>query len=341
MIKAIDYRKSQSVKIRASVLFIFLILSFVGVAQNNVYINQYFKAIPAYAPSLNGANDFLDIRVGTRQQWVNLEESPRTYLVSANGILNAKKVNSHRLNSLHVNDLNPYVEKKVKIGLGGHIFDDYTGGMRQLEAMVSGAVHVPVNPTIYVSLGMSGGIYHSRIEKSNFFVLYPTNDQTYQNHLSNDYNNNQFKLTTSLSAHSDQFYISYSLANTLGKSAFENFTDGQTTFESFAHVILGGVMINLGSQVEVIPNVFVRYSDTLPVVIDSGIRLRYAQNPYIGIAYRNTNSIVAMMGLTLKDKLDIGYSYDVLGGNADISAQSHEIVLGLRLFNYGKYTPMW
>ena len=53
-----------------------LLLTHLALGQNNVFIGQYFKIMPAFAPGLTGANNFLDIKTGTRNQWADVEEAP-------------------------------------------------------------------------------------------------------------------------------------------------------------------------------------------------------------------------------------------------------------------------
>ncbi len=313
-----------------------------GSAQNNVFVSQYFKVMPAFAPALNGANDFLDIKTGMRHQWLGYDGAPRTFIFSANGSLNIGDPNKNRYNSLRVNNMRPYQRRGVKIGVGGYLFDDRSGALRQLEALVSGAVHIPMNVKTYLSLGISGGVYSTRLDESNLFVLNPDNDLTYLNYLSNNNQNSQMKLTTGIALYSKRFYFSYSIMKIGGTSELESIANPSYS-TAFTHVALGGLSIDAGPYFEVIPNLYIRHSGTLPTIIDAGFRLRYRQNPYIGFSYRNTNSIIAMFGFTCNDLLDIGYSYETFNAKetSGISATSHEIVLGLRLFNKGKYIPMW
>ncbi len=318
-----------------------MLTSTVLLAQNNVFISQYFKVMPAFAPGLNGANDFLDVRLGTRQQWLNYEGAPRTYLLSVNGTLNPGKSNSNRYNSLRVDNMNPYKQKRTKLGVGGYVFQDQSGALSQLEALVSGAVHVPVAGKAYASLGISTGIYHTSLELGDVFVLDPTNDLTYQEYIENGARSNQLKITTGVAVYSSRFYVSYSVLSVGGNSGLEGIS-GSTISSALSHVTLAGATINTGPYFELIPNFFLRHTSNLPLVIDAGFRLRYRQNLYAGISYRNTNSIITMLGFTFNDKLNVGYSYESFGSESTISsASSHELILGLRLFNYGKHTPMW
>ncbi len=312
-----------------------LLLSHLVLGQNNVFIGQYFKIMPAFAPGLTGANNFLDIKTGARNQWADVEEAPKTQFFSANGTIrpggNAYKHNSHQ-----VNDPSPYVEKPVKIGLGGYVINDQVGGFKQTEGLISTAVHVNIHKDINLSLGVSGGLNHTRLDVDYLTVRDP-NDHTYNDYLASGFQRNSLKLLFGLSAYSDQFYFSYALMN-----LYPSRDDRAVHDRQIAHHIIGGYSYALDSQFEVIPNFHARKTDQQKLLLDMGTRIRYQRNAYIGISYRTNQYFVSMLGFTVNDLLDLGYSFEWAAANSSLpNLGGHEIVIGLRLFNHGKYVPMW
>ena len=312
-----------------------LLLTNLVFGQNNVFIGQYFKIMPAFAPGLTGANNFLDIKTGTRNQWADVEEAPKTLFFSANGMIrpggNAYKHNSHQ-----VNDMSPYVKRPVKIGLGGYVIDDQVGEFEQTEGLISSAVHVNIHKDIHLSLGISGGLNHTRIDVDYLTVRDP-NDDTYNDYLASGFQRNSLKLLFGLAAYSDQFYFSYAMMNLYPSRDDQDVHDRQV-----AHHIIGGYSYALDSQFEVIPNFHARKTDQQKFLLDMGTRIRYQRNAYVGISYRTNQFFVSMLGFTVNDLLDIGYSFEWAATNsAPPNLGGHEIVIGLRLFNHGKYVPMW
>lgn len=320
----------------------FYLLTISSYAQSsNIFLGQYFKVMPAFAPGLNGANDFLDIRTGSRYQWIGYDGAPKTYFVSGNGAIYLDKHNPYKNNSVRVSNLSPYRTKGVKLGVGGYVFDDQYGAYHQTDAMGSVAIHIPVSSASYLSLGISTGWYHSRIAMSDLFVLNPQNDATYQQYLQSGARSNYIKINTGLALYSHRFYLSYGLMNVAMAHI-----GGNTFFEAYApaltHNMLGGVIINIGPYMEWIPNAFVRYTPGVPLVSDTGMRFRFRQNPYLGVSYRNDHTLVSMLGFTLQDQFSFGYSFEFKAmGHAGMNTTSHEIVLGLQLFNHRKYVPIW
>ncbi len=279
----------------------------------------------------------MDVRVGSRHQWVNFEGAPRTYFMSASGSLKLGETNGNKYNSLRVSNLNPYKQKNIKIGVGGHVFDDRSGALQQFEAMASGAVHVPVSQNTYLSLGLATGINSFNLDLSDVAVLNPSTDQTYQSYLSDGSSKTRFRLTTGLAAYSDRFYVSYAMMNTMMESGIL-----EAGASKVIHHVLGGVVLNAGSSFEIIPNAYIRHIRDIPSILDVGVRVRYRQNPYIGISLRNNKALIMMLGMSYKDKVTIGYSYESHFSDVDTNLSgSHELFLGFRFFNHGKFIPMW
>ncbi|MCG8391039.1 MAG: PorP/SprF family type IX secretion system membrane protein [Cytophagales bacterium] len=313
-----------------------LLLTHLALGQNNVFIGQYFKIMPTFAPGLTGASNFLDIKTGTRSQWADVEGAPTTQFFAANGTIRPGR-NAYKYNSHQVDDTSPYAKKPVKIGLGGYVINDEVGEFRQTEGLISSAVHVNIHRDIHLSLGVSGGINHTRIDVDKLTVRDRANDETYKNYLASGLRRNSLKFLFGLSAHSDQFYFSYAMMNLYPSSEHRDVHDRQV-----AHHIIGGYSYALDSQFELIPNFHARKADQQRFLLDIGARVRYQRNAYAGISYRTNQYFVSMLGYVVNDLLDIGYSFEWASANSALTnSGGHEIVIGFRLFNHGKYVPMW
>ncbi len=312
-----------------------LLLTHLALGQNNVFIGQYFKIMPTFAPGLTGANNFLDVKTGTRSQWTDVDGAPTTQFFSANGTIRPGR-NAYKYNSHQVNDTSPYAKKPVKIGLGGYVINDEIGEIRQTEGLISSAVHVNIHRDINLSLGVSGGLNHTRIDVDKLTVR-DQNDDTYKNYLASGLQRNSLKLLFGLSAYSDQFYFSYAMMN-----LYPSGDDRDVHDREVAHHIIGGYSYALNPQFELIPNFHARKTDHQKFLLDIGTRVRYQRNAYAGISYRTNQYFVSMLGYTLNDLLDIGYSFEWSAATSSLTnSGGHEIVIGLRLFNHGKYVPMW
>lgn len=320
---------------------LFLIIALNSYSQGNVFLGQYFNLMPVFAPALTGANDFLDIRTGSRYQWLSYEGAPKTYYLSGSSSIYLGKNNPYKYNSVRVSNMGPYQARSIKIGVGGYLLNDNYGAMTQLEGVGSVAVHVTISPSTYLSLGVATGIYHTRLDLDNLLVLKPQNDATYQEYMANGARSNYLKINSGLALHSRRYYVSYSMIN-----AGMVHLSANTYFNEFApdlsHNLMAGLILSGGTKIELIPNLFIRYRSNLPFAFDVGMRARYNQNLYAGLSIRNDQSFIGLFGFAVNDKFNFGYSYEYKAlGEGKLNSSSHEIVVSLRLFNHGKFVPIW
>lgn len=322
-------------------IILFMILSTNVVGQNHNLISQYFQVMPFYAPGLTGANDFLDIRTGARKQWVDFNGAPLSYFIGGSGILKIGGQNLNKYNSVRVGNDSPYHRKTTKFGLGGYIFDESIGEFKQFGSMISGAVHVSITNSVYLSLGFTTGYHNARLDANNLTVLNPANDALYQDYLQNGAQRSFFKLNAGLAAYSEKFYISYAqlnMVNTeIGRKS--NLLAGGS---GVLHTVIGGYRMSISPDYELIPATYVRFANDIPFLIDGGARIRYKQFIYMGMSYRNDQTVIGVFGLNLNNMYSFGYSIERKNVNyGGLAPLSHEIVIGIQLFNSRKYTSLW
>ncbi|WOK08228.1 PorP/SprF family type IX secretion system membrane protein [Imperialibacter roseus] len=313
-------------------------------SQGGIFLSQYYQNLPGFNPGLTGAADFLDIRTGTRQQWVGFEGAPKTYFVSANGAIKPK-VNPYRKNSLRMSEsaeaqLPSSGASRLKWGLGGYVLKQEQGPFDQMQSVVNVASHIAVAERTYLSLGIATGISNYRVNLSEVVVADQVNDATYNRFMANGFNNTYATLSTGVAIYSDLFYAGISalqLSRTLlnGNDMLNKGGNNQ-----IFHMV-GGYRLYF-RKFDVIPNINVRFETNQPMVVDLGARLRYNKLIFAGLSYRNDQSVIALLGIDITDKINFSYSLESRVGNAsDVSNGSHEIMLGLKLFNHNRFSPLW
>lgn len=302
-------------------------------AQTNPLLGLYFQNLQVYNPAHAGMNDYLDINMGIRQQWAGFDGSPRTLYLSANAMLKFNKLEDLSTEST--------VKPGLKHGVAGSLLSDKQGPYEQSEISLAYAAHVPLTQDLYLSMGASPGIYNAKVDMSDVWVKDMANDQTYQSMIVNGSSNTYLHVNMGISLYSKAFYLSYSMAEAAKVSLSGN-KDISQEGDQMRHHILGGYRIDLKNSFELMPNAFIRFDQTKPAFYEGGIRARYQQNYWLGASFRNDNTYVGMLGFTFNDKYRLGYSFEYK--TKDISRYSngtHEINIGLRLFNHSGSASMW
>ncbi|MCG8310868.1 MAG: PorP/SprF family type IX secretion system membrane protein [Cytophagales bacterium] len=299
--------------------------------------SQYFQNLPAYSPAFTGANNFLDIRTAFRKQWTGFERSPQTAFISAYGAI-LPNHNPYKKTSRETGDREVY--ENNKLGVGGYVFQHDQSPLSQSEAMFNLAVHVCVSEHSYLALGTSSGISNSRIDMDEITVLDP-NDPTYQSYLRNGSSNTFFNFNGSLGLYSPHYFMSYGMMQLINAliSGNEQVNNERV---SVRHNVLAGFRLYAGEKIELLSNIFYRFDKNRPDFVDVGLRLRYNGNLAAGIAYRSEDTYIMMLGFTVSDLMILGYSYEFLMSDSNaFNHSSHEIVLGVRLFNDFNSILIW
>lgn len=308
---------------------------FPAAGQGRVLLGQYFQNLPVFSPSMTGANDYLDIKTGYRQQWSGLEGSPQTFFFSAYGSIIPDKYHNRRVSqkisgATAIDEAGLKRETPLKIGVGGYVLSDKQGPFRQQEGLLNTAVHVPVRDGTYISLGISLGISNARIDLSDITLRNQLDDQTYMSFIQNGASNTSFNLNAGFSLHSARYSISYGLMN-MSSVMLDGNREVNNGNRRLRHHILASYVIGLNEKMELIPSAFLRLDPVLSNLYDLNIRWRYQRDLWLGLSYRNNSSVIGMFGLDIRDRITLGYSYEFSDGDNSINNGSHEIVLGAKL----------
>lgn len=311
--------------------------------QTNELVGQYYQNLPAYNPAHTGMNDFLDINLGFRQQWVGFNGSPRNVSISAYGVLKANKKKGRDEVNTEINgeeQSNPGVFRKH--GLGGYIMANAQGYYKQREIAVTYAYHIPLMRGTYVSVGMSPSLYMEKIDVMDVTVKDQMNDASYQSLLSSGNSLSSLQLNIGASVHGDKFYLSYSMRQA-GKLSLSGNKDVFSSNVAKRHHIMGGIVFHANPKLDIIPNTFIRFDATRPALFELGVRARYNQNIWGGLSLRNDRTIVGAFGILFKNKYKFAYAYEHknLGiskdfGISNYSGGTHELVIGMQMFKYKK-----
>ena len=336
--------------------FLLLILSLASTvkAQQPFRFTQYFQNTIAINPAVAGSEDFLDVKLGYRQQWTGLEASPQTLYVSAHAPLAARTDGfSYRDNSLRISDPNLYTQaesgralssmKQTRHGVGGYVLNDQQDVFQQTLAFATYAAHFPIGARTRLAVGLSGGLRNTQIDLTRLSGDLG-GDPTFERYQSQDGNVMKLDLNVGLFLYSESYFVGYSATQLLNQSLYPG-VDSIEAAPSIYHYGLAGLRFNLNSSLLLMPGVLVGYDGggVLPLTLDANVRLRFKNLVWAGVSYRNTQTLAGMLGFNINNQFNVNYAYDYgLGGASALRSGTHEIVLGFTLFNHQESTPyLW
>lgn len=326
---------------KKSLLFtLFLVLPFWLLAQQKAQYSQYIINSYLLNPALTGSEEYADLKIGYRNQWSGVNGAPATFYLSghtrlANGIKFRKPSSSLAVkpNSFAADAPENGVRRKIKPhhGVGGIVLRDQIGPFSRTEASAAYAYHLPLASTVWLATGASLGII-SQTLRPDAITFHSPNDNA-----AVGWNKISPNLATGLWLYADNFYAGAS-ANQLFSNAGASTDErpGNNTLRSH-YFLTTAYKYAPSSNLAFIPSVLVKWVQPIPVSVDYNLRAIYDDKYWAGFSYRQQDSFIVLAGLTLNQRLDLSYAYDLgISSLSSTSAGSHEIVLGLRVYNQKK-----
>jgi type IX secretion system PorP/SprF family membrane protein len=307
-------------------LFCFLLVGSVAVAQQKALYSQYMTNYFLLNPAVAGVEKDWNIKAGYRNQWTGFDGAPQTYYLSAETALFKRSI-GRRAKPYH--------------GAGGYVYTDKTGPISQTGLLLSYAYHVPLNRTLYLSSGVFAGVQQYKFDESKIHLADGSNERdpvTQQGSI------NAFMpdLSVGTYLHSEEFFVGASLFQVLGNKINKNKEIEDPARLSRHLFVSGGYNFDVNRNITVTPSVLLKYVSPAPIQADVNVRGEYHFTKrrktvyddmvWAGISYRTQDAVVGLIGVQFKEQYRLSYTYDItVSPMRHHSAGSHEIVLGFRM----------
>ncbi len=275
------------------------------VGQQSPQYNQYMFNGLAINPAYAGVRECLSITGIHSNQWAGFDGAPTT------------------------NNITAHTPFKKHSGVGINFFTDKIGVQTQSGLNGVYAYHLKLSTKSKLSFGISGGM--SVFTNQDQDVVLVDNDKAFSNN-SQTYSFPNFG--TGLFYYRENFYTGLSIPN-LFSSEYSNISQGRY-FDINPGAInimqTAGGIVKLSDNVKWKPSYLIKVIPNGASSIDLNSLLYFNNKLNVGASYRHQKALVAILGCTIKKKLDIGYSFAFpLTDIAMYSFGTHEIMLRYEL----------
>lgn len=276
--------------------------------QEPQYSQNQFNSNLMINPAYAGAAEHSSIGLRYRKQWVNMDGSPRTISLIAEG-----RAFSERL------------------GLGLCIDHDQIGIDRSISIDANIAYHLPVSETGRLAMGFKGGAAFLKSDYSKLVGISP-GDPLY---------GTTEKYTApyigvGLLYYTDRYYAGISSPRLISFGS----QSPRSTINAQHYFAYGGLKIDLDEHLQLRPALLVKYQPKAPLTADIASDLWYNNRFGFGLAYRTGDAINFMLKLRLKQTY-FGYSYDMsISKLHPFNSGSHEFFIGFEFGNRNPDDPM-
>jgi len=278
-------------------------------AQQTPIYSQNFLNLYLNNPAAVAAKNETRFMLHHRQQWVGIQDAPRTSAITLETPLGGEKYAlGLKINTDQV-----------------HIFNTTTG-------QVDFRYRLPITEDHLISFGLGGAFIQRSIDFNKVRVV----DKTESNLL--DYNSNQmaFDADFGLVYQWDKLTAGFSI-NQLMNSQFnyeDDISQEATAYNNLRHFnIFATYDFELSKKpITISPTLFVRHMQGANLPLEFNTVVKWDQKFWGGLGYRQNFGVVIIAGAQIFDQLILGYSYDLsTSGIKDYNSGTHEISIGYRI----------
>ncbi len=321
---------------------------FASFAQQLPHYTQYVLNTFIINPAVAGIENYTDVKVSHRHQWVGIDGAPVTTYLTIHGPLKKSDYDRETATGFHAEGENPrgkaywqdYEKAEPHGGIGLTILNDRTGPLNRFAAYGTYAYHLGIAPRTSLAAGISVGIQNTSLNAGKLSFDVPVDPAVagsgYLNRLSPDMN-------AGLWLYSANYFVGLSAQNIIPtKLKFAQDTVKLAGGRQIPHLFLtAGYRFFVTDDISFLPSGLLKYVTSTPVSFDINTKFQFRDFLWVGASYRYNDSWAGMVGLNISNTLNIGYSYDATTSQLNtVSRGSHEIVIGFLLGNkYGDTCP--
>ena len=325
-------------------LLVLLTTTLTGIAQQRPHYTQYILNNYILNPALSGIENYTDVKMSLRDQWVGLNGAPQTMYFSVHGPI-GKKDYKTSATSFDVAGRNPrgeaywenYTASEAHQGIGFSMLSDKTGLYNHFSADISYAYHLGLSPRTNIAAGFSAGIKKMSYDRSKSTPVDPNDPALGKN-------GDIYKIVPDLNAGIWVYSADYFFGLAAQQIIPQKFsTDAALSgYRSVPHLFgTVGYRFMLNDDVNAIPSIMVK--ETLESAVapqfDLNIKFQYRDLVWLGGSYRIQDGYAFMLGANLGNSFNVGYSYDLTTTSLNtVSRGTHEFIIGVLIGNRFKDT---
>ena len=271
-------------------------------AQQAPHYTQYMYNMNVINPAYAGSKENLSFGLLYRKQWVNLEGAPATFSLSGSAP----------------------VGKNVGIGLS--IISDKIGPVEENNVYGDFSYTLNLGGEHRLAFGMKAGATFHKVglfsEIGNGFVP-DLGDDSFAENSSKTFLN----IGSGLFYYTNKYYVAFSVPNML-KSTYLDYNGRKFGTQVPHYFLTGGYVFDINPNLKFKPFTMIKSAFNAPVSVDVSTNFLINNVFEIGATYRIQDSFGAMVNYAISPNLRIGYAYDHIVSDLNVTTpSSHEVIL--------------
>lgn len=289
------------------ILFLFIAEDRVAIAQQQPLYSQYmFNGVVINPAHIATENEYSNITLMHRQQWVGIPGAPKTNTLSFSTPINA-----------------------TKTSLGLLAVQDKAGVNTQTEIAILVSQSINLAENAYLAIGASAG---ANFLKQDDLLLNASNDPLFDKNISSTRGDVGFGITF----FTDRFFVGLS-APSFRKLSLINSSNYDIKGDSH-YYISSGYLFDLTPIIKFKPTVLLKKIGESQITGEITANILLNNVIWIGAGWRQSESLIGMTQFQFTNSIKLCYSYDYVTKRELQTVQqgSHEVALSFRFGSKGR-----
>ena len=270
-------------------------------AQQDPHYTQYMYNLSVINPAYAGSKESVSGGLLYRKQWVEIPDAPTTGTFF----------------------LHSPVGKNVGLGLSA--INDKIGPVEETNIYADFSYTLNLGGEHRLAFGLKGGVTMHKVDFATIYESLPDLDDDVFSE--NDPDETFLNLGTGIFYYTDKYYVSLSVPNML-KAKYLDYDNTKYGTEELHYFLTGGYVFDLSPSVKFKPFAMVKSSLNAPASVDVATNFLFSERFEIGASYRLDDSFGGMVNFAITPGLRIGYAYDHILSDLNITTPaSHEFIL--------------
>jgi type IX secretion system PorP/SprF family membrane protein len=274
-------------------------------AQQDPHYTQYMYNMSVMNPAYAGSKENLSMGLLYRKQWVEIEDAPTTGTFFGHSAVGKN------------------------VGLGLSVISDKIGPVEENNVYGDFSYTLNLGGDHKLAFGVKLGLtFHNvGLFRDINFTLPQQNDPAFSRDITNTY----FNFGSGFFYYTNKYYLGLSVPNMLKSTHFDvqrSAEELQFGTETSHYFLTGGYVFDINQSVKFKPFFMLKSAFSAPTSLDVSTNFLFNEKFEVGATYRLEDSFGAMVNYAINPSLRIGYAYDHIVSDLNVTTpSSHEIIL--------------
>lgn len=271
-------------------------------AQQDPNYTQYMYNLSVINPAYAGSKENISGGLLYRKQWVEIDGAPSTGTF--------------------------FIHSPVgkNVGLGLSAVNDKIGPVEETNIYGDFSYTLDLGGEHRLAFGLKAGLTMHKIDFNTIYPTLPNPDPSDPFSASNP-SNSFLNIGSGVFYYTDKYYVSFSVPNML-KTKYLDFDGRKYGTEVLHYFLTGGYVFDINPNLKFKPFAMVKTSVDAPTSFDISTNFLIYDKLELGATYRLEDSFGAMVSFAITPSLRVGYAYDHIVSDLNVTAPaSHEVML--------------